>query len=326
MKTAFKVLTRADLSLLKTHRSLSKQRAFRLEPIHDPAEDPGRYDKLSENDFALVAFDGRERPQAVTLILVSSVEDAELHATLADRFEAHTANAARAVSEAAVAHLRANTIGAYPHAQHPLDALISPDTLEEVLFTTGVTSPSPTEVRQQLDAAEETRQRGEELFGVWLTTTGHPEEDFVWVSYNHACSPFDYEVYTARWLNAAPHVFVTVKTTRGPFEQPLHMSRAELHFAARTENQRIARVYKVDGETPKLRILTGVQAVAARIVESLDVLPDGVTADSLQIDPGVFEVELETPLESGSDDAFLISGLRSDDRTSDVERKGPVQL
>jgi hypothetical protein len=67
---------------------------------------------------------------------------------------------------------------------------------------------------------------------------------------------------------------------------------------ARSEptNYRIARPYEVDGETPKLRILTGVQAVAARLIETLAALPDAVTADSLRLDPGVFEVELGTNL------------------------------
>ncbi len=185
MKTALKVLTRADLSLFKSHQSLSKQRAFRLdgeifverfypglrgsydpvvfplmvigpggrpahrltrmalrafggrhwyikgESIYDPAEEPGRYDKLSENDFALVAIDGNERPRTVTLILVSVAQDAELHALLADRFEFPHTNAAREVSEAAIAHLHANTLGAYTRTHHPLAALITPKLFEE---------------------------------------------------------------------------------------------------------------------------------------------------------------------------------------------------
>jgi hypothetical protein len=101
------------------------------ELIHDPAEDPGRYDKLSENDFALVAFDGRGRPHTVPLILISAIEDAKFHALLTERFEFPHATAAREVSEAAIAHLHANTLGAYTHTQHPLAALISPELLEE---------------------------------------------------------------------------------------------------------------------------------------------------------------------------------------------------
>ncbi len=312
------------------------------EPIHDPAEEPGRYDQIAKNDFALMAFGGTEQPQAVTIILVSAAEDAELHAAIAARFELPTQHTMIEVSEIAIEHLRATTLDAYPDNEHPLDLLISGDTVEDVLFATGTPRPtnarplrhpvavSPENLLQQLLAALETTRRGEELFGVWLTATGHEEDDFKWVSQTHARSAYDYEVYAARWLNPAVHAYVEVKTTCGPFKRPIHMSLTELRFAAETENYRIARLYKLDDETPKLRILTGVQAVAVRLIEKLGALPDGVAADSLQIDPGVFEVELETNLPSpkslGSDETLLVPGSRSVEFASDLGRKGPVQF
>lgn len=265
------------------------------EPIHDPADEPGRYGKLAENDFAIMAFEGNERPQAVTLILVSAEEDTELHAAIADRFELPTKPTVREVSATAILHLRASTLGAYTDTSHPLDALSFLDTVEEVLFGAGLPQP-PEDLRRQLLSAHEASQHGEALFGAWLTATGHTDDDFVWISQTHSRSAYHYEVHAARWLESTPHVFINVKTTRASFEQPLHMSISELRFAARTENYRIARLYDVAGEAPKLRILTGVQAVAARIIEKLNALPDGTSAESLRLEPGVFETELTATL------------------------------
>ena len=280
------------------------------EPIHDPDEEPGRYRTLMEGDFALILFEGHERPQAVTLILVSAAEDAPLHAAIADRFELLTRRTLIETSGAALDHLRATILTDGAGTQHPLDWLLSRDTIEDVLFGISAPAPanaaafhhpvavSPEDLRRHLLAATETGQHGEELFEAWLTATGHEEDDFTWASQSHARSAYDYAVHAARWLNGSPHVFVNVKTTRVQFERPIHLSIAELHFAARTENYRIARLYNIDGETPKLRILTGVQTVVSRIIERLDTLPDGVTADSLRLDPGLFEVELEAKLQA----------------------------
>lgn len=278
------------------------------ELVRDPEEEPGRYGGLMEGDFAIMAFEGHARPESVMLVLVSATEDSVLHATLAERLELTGKHGMRKVSQAVIAQLRADTLDAYPNGEHPLEPLICPDTVEDALFGTGAPAPtdarrfgqqasfSPEALRRQLLAAEQIGQQGEELFGAWLTSTGHEEGDFTWISETHTRSAYDLEVHRARWLDGTPKVFVDVKTTRGPFEREIHMSIAELRFAAETEGYRIARLYKLDGETPKLRMLTGVQAVAARILGRLESLPEGVTVDSLQIDPRLFEVELRTRL------------------------------
>ena len=289
-------------------RSLSsKDWHIKGESIHDPEEEPGRYGKLAENDFAIMAFEGTERPRAVTLTLVSAAEDATLHAAIAERFELPGKHAMIEVSETAMAHLRASTLGAYPHREHPLDAFISGDTIEDVLFGTSAPSgtdtpprrtelPSSEDWHRRLLAAEETRQRGEEFFGAWLTATGHEDDDFKWVSQALPRPAYDCEVHAAKWLERAPQVFVNVRATRTSFERPIHMTLSELHFAAKRENCRVARLYDMDSATPKLRILTGIQVIATQLIGALNALPDGVTVDSLRLDPGLFEVELQAKL------------------------------
>ena len=277
--------------------------------IHDPDGEPGRYDGLAPNDFAVMTFEGSVQPKAVTLVLVSASGDNKLRAAIASIFEFTGRNTMVEVSGAIIADLRAATIDAYAAGAHPFDALVLHDTLEEVLFDDTSPTPagtvssgrsvtmSPQDLHRQLLAAEEIGQLGEELFGSWLSARGHGEDDFEWVSLTHARSAFDYEVHTARWLENAPHVLVDVKTTRGPFERPVHMSIAELRFAAKRNDYRIARLYGIGSPTPRVRILTGVQPLAESIVASLGALPAGVVADSVQIKPDAFVVELDEELQ-----------------------------
>ncbi|MFE8604062.1 hypothetical protein [Archangium violaceum] len=278
------------------------------ESIHEPAEEPGRYGKLADNDFAIMAFEGNERPRAVTLTLVSAAEDAELHAAIAERFELPAKHLMIEVSETAMAHLRASTMGAYRDREHPLDAFISGDTIEDILFDTGALAStnahthsqtgilSPEDWHRRILAAEETRQRGKEFFGAWLTATGHIDDDFQWVSQARPRSAYDYEVHAAKWLEGAPPVFVHVRATRASFERPIHMNLSELLFTAKKENCRIARLYDIESATPKLRMLTDIHAIARQLIETLNALPDRVTANSLQLDPGLFAVELQAKI------------------------------
>ncbi|MCP3136920.1 protein NO VEIN domain-containing protein [Pyxidicoccus xibeiensis] len=277
------------------------------ELICDSDDESGRFDSLAVGDYGVLAFEGAGRPAVVTLVLVSAHDDSQLHEAIATRSIFAERNTLVAVSDSLVAELRAVTEGAYP-GEHPLEVLGLRDTIEDVLF--GNTSPvltsrrpsgrsmrmSHEDLRRRILDAEETSQRGEDLFGMWLVATGHGEDDFDWVAQTHVRSAFDYEVRAARWVDGVPHVFVDVKTTRGPCERPLHMSIGELRFAASVDNYRIARVYELGGSPTKLRILSGVKVVAERIIAGLDSLPAGATADSIQIDPGMFDTELEAAL------------------------------
>lgn len=302
-------------------RRAERSKDWRLdgEFIQDPDGEPGRYDVLAANDFAVMSFLGKEAPEAVRLVLVSASADVRLHATIGGALDFSGERTMFEVPEAMVAKWRAATSDAYS-GEHPLAALVIQDTVEDVLFgaepmpTGGVPSGrsvamSPQELHLQLLAAEETGHRGETLFGCWLSAKGHAEDDFDWVSQTHARSAFDFEVHSARWLAEASRVFVAVKTTVGPFERPVHMSVAELRFAAVTARYRIARLYELDGQAPKLRILTGVQSFAARLIESLSALPAGVAIDSVQFKPEMLSPELEdVVIEEGQ----LLSGRGTD--------------
>ena len=181
------------------------------------------------------------------------------------------------------------TLDADADGEHPLDTFISPDTVEDALFGTAAPAP-PEALRRQLLAAEDTGQRGEELFGVWLTATDYGEEEFTWISETHA--QLGVRLRSACGQVARGHA----EGLRRREDDAGALRAADPHEHRRAALRggdgalyRIARVYKLDGETPKLGLLTGVQAVAARILERLEALPEGVTVDSLG---ELFDVEL----------------------------------
>lgn len=276
--------------------------------IHDPDDEPGRYDLLQDDDFAIMAFDGTERPEALTLVLVSAVEDALLHEAIS-ALGLSGRDSMREVSETLIAELRSKTADSY-FADHPLDALAIRDTVEEVLFgaggsvaagvpPSGLSIPmTPEELRRQLLTAGETGQRGEALFADWLTSTGHEEGDFEWVALKYARSAFDFEVKAARWISDAPRVFVDVKTSRGAFDSPIHMSIAQIRFAVATPAYRIARIHDFGGATPKVTLLNGVDVVASSVLKELGNMPEGVVVESLQLPPKLFQVEYVADLPS----------------------------
>lgn len=272
------------------------------ELVHAPADESGRYDTLAAGDYGIFAFDGAARPTVVTLALVSAQRDPHLHEAITVRCGSAARNGMVAVSELLIAELRAFSGGAYC-GEHPLDVFGFRGTVEEVLFGNTASAQDPerpsgssmshADLRQQLLSAAEAVQWGKELFWRWLVASGHSEEEFEWFSQMHVRSVFDYEVRSARWIDGTPRVFVCVKSTGGPFERPLHMSVGELRFAVRMGNCRIARLYGVDGESVRIRVLAGVEAVAERVLKSLEALPPGAVAESFQIEPAMFAVEWE---------------------------------
>lgn len=277
------------------------------ELIHESDDEPGRYAALAVGDYGVLAFEGAGRPTVVTLVLVSAHDDSRLHEAISTRCSFTERSPLVSVPDALVAELQAVTKGAYPEV-HPLEVLGLRDTVEDVLFGNRVpllksrqpsgrsVSMSHEDLRRQLLAAEETGERGEDFFGRWLAATGHGEDEFEWVARTQVRSEFDYEVRSARWIPGAPRVLVDVKTTRGPFEQPLHLGLGELRRAASVENCRIARVYGLGASQPRLRILSGVSRVAGSLIAALGSLPAGAVADSIQLEPGMFEIELESDL------------------------------
>ena len=184
---------------------------------------------------------------------------------------------------------------AYPDG-HPLESLLLPDSVEEAVFGSaetqertartdgrGVAVSSQT-LRQQLRAAEDTGQQGEEAFNQWLESR-HEEGDYEWVSSTHARAAYDFHVTKPKWPGADKEAFVDVKATRGTFETPVHMSMAEVRWAANHPGHRIARIHSLGTGKPHLTMLRDIDQTAKVILDTVvKSLPKGVRIDSFEID------------------------------------------
>ncbi len=212
------------------------------------------------------------------------------------------------ITQADLAALLESTRITYPQ-RHPFETLLLPDTVEEAVFGTAQqqkrtaqtdergAAVSPDALRQQLRAAELTGQQGEEAFNLWLEATGHEEDDFEWVARTHARATHDFHMLGPRWAGASGELFIDVKSTRGAFDAPVHMSMAEIRWAATHPNHRIARVHGL-ATPPRLAILGGVHELAKTLMETVVAgLPEGVAIDAFEIEVGKLPVELTTELD-----------------------------
>ena len=278
--------------------------------IHNLDEDINRFRHLVANDYAILAFEGSDRPTALTLILVSQSEDADLYSAIGEKFSFAGRNTMIAISDADISDLRQQTEDIYSN-DHPLDLLQIPDTIEDALFTP-ITSQRKTstgkfvaltqeQLQRQLLSAQDTGQVGEELFRIWLIATGHNETDFEWTSLTHARSAYDFEISNPKWSDAQGAVYVDVKATKGLFTRAFHMSLSELKWAAEHPTYRIARIYEIESDTPKMKLLTGVTDLARDVLQTMDGFLEGVTVDSLTIASHLFKVEIEEMLPSSGD-------------------------
>jgi len=265
------------------------------ELINDPVDQPGRFDGLAEGDVAILAFEGVDQPEKLTLVLVSAKADSALHASVCATTAFQSRETMRQLSEGDLRSLVDGSRDAYA-SPHPLEALLTADNVEEAIYGTAEATQaairsdgrgvaiSPESIRRQAATAGETGQLGEEVFNDWLTQTGHGEDDFAWVSQTHGRAAFDFEVTAARWETQSGTLYVDVKATRGPHEASFHMSAAELRWAAKNKGYRIARVSALTSQSAEVRILGGISEMATSLVSTLDTsLPPHVKVDSVEI-------------------------------------------
>ncbi len=281
------------------------------EIVHDPPDEPRRFDHLQEDDLGILAFEGVNQPEVATLVLVSAADDAALHTALRKKITFAGKQSMVIVSQSQLAEVLEETRTSY-RGHHPLETLLLPDSVEEAVFGSAETQRrvaqtdgrgvaiSQQVMRQQLRAAEQIGQQGEEVCNQWLEATGHGEDDYEWVSRTHARATHDFHIKRPRWQGAPGAVFVDVKATRGALESPIHMSMAEVRWAAKHENHRIARVHGLGSETATLTMLTGIHELAQTIMKTaVPALPTGVSADGFEIDTTKltteFTVDVPTP-------------------------------
>jgi len=269
------------------------------ELINDPPEEPGRFDNLAEGDIAILSFEGAERPERVVMVLVSAQSDPELHGSISSMAHFEARQSMRPLTFAQLQRLVETTRSSY-EVKHPLDLLLRADTVEDVIYGSAQAQEaavasdgrgmmiSPESLRRNATEASETGQHGEEAFERWLIQEGCEESDFEWVSQTHARAAYDFTVAAPTWEQSDTRLYVDVKSTRGTHATPLHMTMAEVLWAAQHTRYRIARVSSLSENAAEIRILSGVSDVCQDLLESISGLPDGISVDSFEMNPSLF--------------------------------------
>lgn len=287
----------------------SKNWRLNGEFIYNPEEDPIRYDSLIPDDYAILIFEGAERPTAITMILVGKNEDRDLHLLINEEVNIAGKNTMVDVSSQEI--LKVLERISFPEENtNILDYVNSfnNDTVEDVLYgnnqfksdqqiTRRFASLTHEQLQRQMQTAQETGRYGEEIFRAWLIQRGQTEENFKWISNDSARSSYDYEITMPFWMPSLEKAYIDVKTTKSHFDQPFHMSLSEIKFASRHENYRIARIFDLNNISTQVYILSGIAEIAKKILDNFSSLPGTVAVDSISLVPSQFNIELKSVVE-----------------------------
>ncbi|UUX47987.1 hypothetical protein NUH88_11205 [Nisaea acidiphila] len=279
----------------KFPRSVTKKSAYknwRLNgaAVPDPEGDDGRFDSLSPNDIAVIEFIGDARPEAVRIVLIESGDDAELHS----RLQA-TQPAARSMWSTTRSLLDEIVTNAGVGPEHPIQALLKDEELQKTLEEGSLGTDETARrlrarkgriiSREELTSAREKAERvgsdGETLANQLLTQMQKNGEfaAFEWTSTENAAAPWDFEV-----TGDDPTRFDAKSTTYG-FENPFHISGAEVAAAAEETPYRIIRVFDLDEDGANVRISEPMNELAKSILESSKTLPPEVRPTGFTIHP-----------------------------------------
>lgn len=268
------------------------------ELVHDPDDEPYRYERLDEGDFAVMEFGGDALPDTVKVVLISarSAEDKSLH-NLFCKLLPESSDSMIALTEDV---LQTAIDAALPHAHHPIRNWLDPVLLEEVgrgdavaianvnklLPSQGI---SPETFKATKEVAAKTGQLGEELMKQYLESGApHNVTSHEWTSQINAISPYDFVLNMAN--GETRHA--DAKSTSGPFSTRLYLSTAEIRHALHSGvPYDIYRLHNVSEASADLRIARDVNGRLEDLMESLRSFPQGVNVDSLSFEPDYFEFD-----------------------------------
>ncbi|HZR61563.1 MAG TPA: hypothetical protein VFA80_11515 [Xanthobacteraceae bacterium] len=277
-------------------RAITKREAYKNwrlngEFVHNPEDQPGRFDQLAVGDLALFEFIGDPGPQKATLLLISarSAADANLYAALNPLIP----GGRRTMAELSRAQLAAAAAGTAP--THTVWVLATDPEFDAALEdaalggTKGATKLAAKPARPlsaaalaaAKAAAEKNGRDGEALAWLHLQRLHMAGQatDIQWVSNKNAVSSFDFSATiegSQRKIDA--------KSTNGEFERPIHMSLAELSVAEESEHYDIWRVYRLNADGARLKIAKDISSLAKAILAGI-AMPSGITVDCVSIEP-----------------------------------------
>ena len=277
--------------------------------VHNPDDEPERFNDLEPDDFALFGLHGELAPDTVTLVLVSRTapQDRALFEGLAD-----VLGARRMIS------LEAHTLRQICEQTlvpplHPVWILVDDEDLTEaaqghapavdrLLRRPRRPKLSREDLRRARRAAEEIGRFGEALVDSYLRKSLAAAEiaSFLWASDINAIEPYDFLIKHKRTREK-----LEVKTTTGGFSRELHLPLSELREMVYGDSPyRIARVYDASETGAKMRISQELQKYGESITRAFAALPAGVTPDGVTIVPDqtMFGDEIVLPVPAGDDE------------------------
>lgn len=280
---------------------LKQQKNWRLngEYIDNPDDMPHRYDGLREGDFAIFEFTGFPLPTAAKVALISKSiqDDIKLHLELVSRF-------GDASMVALTPTLLEQIIGvAAPPNNHPVHEWAGADVIEEAALGNALSIEkllrrrqgrglSPEELAEARAGGERTGRLGEELVDIFFKARKEAGDvsDYEWVSATNAIAPYDFWV---QW-KGQQRMLLDVKSTRGEFDNPIHISLGELIKSQKgPERYEIYRLYEVTERSAKLRISQDATKSLKSVLEAVASLPKGICADSFSISMDFLSFEKE---------------------------------
>ena len=278
------------------------------ELIHDPDDQPGRFDDLQPGDFALFEFGGFTLPETVKIVLISARKhaDATLHAECVKKLPLDTDSMCVLLDS----DLQAIINAASPAPHHPICDWLDPTLLEQLgagdtnaVLTVIKRRPSRGISAVDLKAAKESAVRtgelGEELLNGFFDAGSISNlASHKWMSQENAISPYDFMLT----MKGGEIRHADAKSTSGDFGAPIYLSMAEIRHAVNSDvPYDIYRLYNVKESGAQLRIARDIKARLIPLLDSLTGVPDGVSVDSLSFKPDFFDFSANVEAIAGDD-------------------------
>ena len=258
--------------------------------IHNPDEEPERFNVLEPGDIVLLGLEGELAPDTVTLVLFSRTQQDDR--VVFEGLEGILGNRRMMALETHVLRQLCEESPVPP--LHPVWLLVGRDDIteaalghasavERLLSRPRRTRLSLEDLRKARRAAEEIGRYGEALVDIWLRRQVEAEEisDSVWASDINAIEPYDFLIE-----RDGAREKLEVKTTTGGFGREFHLPLSELREMVHGDSPyRILRVYDMSKEGARMRISEHLGEYGRSIIEAFAALPVGVTPNGVTIVP-----------------------------------------
>ena len=289
--------------------------------IRGPDWNPALYDSLQPGVIAVMSFHGDPLPTGLEIVLISpaQADEALLHARLSELLDSKSMRAVTP-DQLSMAVADASVPAAHPVRLLALDPRLITDLedaaqgglrgQQKLQSRLGAGKLSPGALAKARQAAEATGREGEQLIDAYLSGHANPGGHWshVWVAATNAISPYDFQC-TSRGGEMGDQDFkIDVKSTKGSFDNDIHISLGEIVEAASGSTPYILfRVYEMNEEGGKLRRSGDIREFSVNLLASHNsAMPGQVKADSfsvpVQTSGLVWSEEITVPSASGEED------------------------